>query len=108
MPKSQSGHRAVRTVSFLSLIIALTTTIQVGKWFDCAECHAEQEDHPLLQSFDMVSREAFFCLSDSGITVDSGWADIHLQEMQESLSEKHEGMGRQVRPWYSFRSSDCI
>lgn len=25
------------------------------KWFDCAECHAEQENHPLLQSFDMVS-----------------------------------------------------
>ncbi|KAH0841995.1 hypothetical protein FOPE_07076 [Fonsecaea pedrosoi] len=24
------------------------------KWFDCAECHAEQEDHPLLQSFDMT------------------------------------------------------
>ncbi|KAJ4562457.1 hypothetical protein HRR86_005174 [Exophiala dermatitidis] len=24
------------------------------KWFDCAECHAESEDHPLLQSFDMV------------------------------------------------------
>jgi len=25
------------------------------KWFDCAECHAEQESHPLMQSFDMVS-----------------------------------------------------
>ncbi|KAJ4538165.1 hypothetical protein HRR77_007204 [Exophiala dermatitidis] len=24
------------------------------KWFDCAECHAESEDHPLLQSFDMT------------------------------------------------------
>lgn len=28
---------------------------QIGKkWFDCAECHREQEDHPLLQSFEMV------------------------------------------------------
>ncbi|EXJ91904.1 hypothetical protein A1O3_00454 [Capronia epimyces CBS 606.96] len=26
------------------------------KWFDCAECHAEQEDHPLMQSFDMRLR----------------------------------------------------
>ncbi len=25
------------------------------KWFDCAECHRETEDHPLLQKFDMVS-----------------------------------------------------
>lgn len=24
------------------------------KWFDCAECHQEQADHELLQTFDMV------------------------------------------------------
>ncbi|KAL9042683.1 MAG: hypothetical protein Q9180_000428 [Flavoplaca navasiana] len=24
------------------------------KWFDCAECHAEQEDHSLLQQLDMT------------------------------------------------------
>ncbi|KAF2746018.1 hypothetical protein M011DRAFT_405129, partial [Sporormia fimetaria CBS 119925] len=24
------------------------------KWFDCAECHSETADHPLLQSFDMT------------------------------------------------------
>lgn len=24
------------------------------KWFDCAECHQEQEDHQLLQKFDMT------------------------------------------------------
>ncbi|KAL2213454.1 hypothetical protein CC79DRAFT_1391405 [Sarocladium strictum] len=24
------------------------------KWFDCAECHSEQEKHPLMQTFDMV------------------------------------------------------
>lgn len=24
------------------------------KWFDCAECHQEQADHPLQQSFEMV------------------------------------------------------
>lgn len=24
------------------------------KWFDCAECHYEQEDHPLLQSLEMT------------------------------------------------------
>ena len=27
------------------------------KWFDCAECHQEQESHQLLQSFEM----AFAC-----------------------------------------------
>ena len=24
------------------------------KWFDCAQCHHEQEDHPLLQKFEMT------------------------------------------------------
>ncbi|KAI2488389.1 hypothetical protein P3342_008656 [Pyrenophora teres f. teres] len=24
------------------------------KWFDCAECHQEQSDHPLMQTFDMT------------------------------------------------------
>ncbi len=24
------------------------------KWFDCAECHQEQEDHALLQRFEMI------------------------------------------------------
>ncbi|AEO69456.1 uncharacterized protein THITE_2146429 [Thermothielavioides terrestris NRRL 8126] len=24
------------------------------KWFDCPECHAEQESHPLLQRFEMT------------------------------------------------------
>ncbi|EHK41154.1 uncharacterized protein TrAtP1_004574 [Trichoderma atroviride] len=24
------------------------------KWFDCAECHQEQENHPLKQSFEMT------------------------------------------------------
>ncbi|KAL9484868.1 hypothetical protein ACSS6W_003657 [Trichoderma asperelloides] len=24
------------------------------KWFDCAECHQEQESHPLKQSFEMT------------------------------------------------------
>ncbi|KAF3800269.1 hypothetical protein GCG54_00007716, partial [Colletotrichum gloeosporioides] len=24
------------------------------KWFDCAECHQEQERHPLMQTFDMT------------------------------------------------------
>lgn len=24
------------------------------RWFDCAECHQEQETHPLLQAFEMV------------------------------------------------------
>jgi len=30
------------------------------KWFDCAECHAEQENHPLLQTFDMVGFTSLF------------------------------------------------
>lgn len=34
---------------------ALTARPRPGrKWFDCAECHAEQESHPLTQSFDMT------------------------------------------------------
>lgn len=24
------------------------------KWFDCVECHMEQEDHPLKESFEMI------------------------------------------------------
>lgn len=24
------------------------------KWFDCVECHKEQENHPLLQKFEMT------------------------------------------------------
>ncbi|KAI9166750.1 hypothetical protein HJFPF1_02864 [Paramyrothecium foliicola] len=24
------------------------------KWFDCADCHKEQESHPLVQSFEMI------------------------------------------------------
>ncbi|KAK3380235.1 hypothetical protein B0T24DRAFT_614626 [Lasiosphaeria ovina] len=24
------------------------------KWFDCADCHQEQETHPLLQRFEMI------------------------------------------------------
>lgn len=28
------------------------------KWYDCAECHQEQEDHQLLQTFDMVGTRA--------------------------------------------------
>lgn len=24
------------------------------KWFDCSECHQEQESHPLLQRFEMI------------------------------------------------------
>lgn len=24
------------------------------KWFDCVDCHREQENHPLLQTFEMV------------------------------------------------------
>ncbi|KAI9744286.1 MAG: hypothetical protein M1818_002438 [Claussenomyces sp. TS43310] len=34
------------------------------KWFDCAECHHEQESHPLLQTLDMASRtlhDTFAC-----------------------------------------------
>lgn len=30
--------------------------LQGRKWFDCAECHAEQEDHHLLRKTDMVGR----------------------------------------------------
>ena len=40
----------------LSVPYSYLLTITSGrKWFDCAECHAELEDHPLLQQFEMVS-----------------------------------------------------
>ena len=34
--------------------------VQGRKWFDCAECHVEQEDHPLLQQLDMVNAPMLF------------------------------------------------
>ena len=47
------------------------------KWFDCAECHMEQEDHPLLQKFDMVR-----CLAASCDTLSLNHdADLCLQKM---------------------------
>ena len=42
-------------------------TLWLGrKWFDCAECHQEQEDHSLLQRFVMVyATEIFHVLTFS-------------------------------------------
>lgn len=57
-PKSQSGHHAVcrstpgapqQRSPFDSFVF------QSGKkWFDCSECHTEEETHPLLQKFEMI------------------------------------------------------
>lgn len=41
------------------------------KWFDCAECHQEQEDHQLLQKFDMVfTEQAYHLLTFSNESID--------------------------------------
>lgn len=34
--------------------MSLTPRPSGKKWFDCPECHQEQESHPLLQSFEMT------------------------------------------------------
>lgn len=34
--------------------LIVVANYQGRKWYDCAECHHEQEDHQLLQKFDMV------------------------------------------------------
>ncbi|KAL7274370.1 hypothetical protein RUND412_002740 [Rhizina undulata] len=36
------------------------------KWFDCAECHAETEDHKLLQRFEMVFLPLYPLLISTG------------------------------------------
>ncbi|KAI4259338.1 MAG: hypothetical protein L6R42_004611 [Xanthoria sp. 1 TBL-2021] len=38
----------------LNAQVAIRSPWKGRKWFDCAECHAEQEDHPLLQQLDMT------------------------------------------------------
>jgi hypothetical protein len=51
-PKSRSARRAVGASPCLR---ENEGSRQPGKkWFDCAECHAEQADHALTQTFDMV------------------------------------------------------
>ncbi|RFU80012.1 zinc finger protein [Trichoderma arundinaceum] len=41
--------------SILACLIANIARPSSGrKWFDCAECHQEQESHPLMQSFEMT------------------------------------------------------
>ncbi|KAI9835234.1 MAG: hypothetical protein M1838_005357 [Thelocarpon superellum] len=46
---------AVSPVNDHTLRLRLTTDDHPGqKWFDCAECHQEQEDHPLMQKFDLT------------------------------------------------------
>lgn len=61
MPKSLSGRHAVRPPTvppvFDSLSLSILTSRLLGpgqKWFDCVDCHREQENHPLLQRFEMV------------------------------------------------------
>lgn len=35
-------------------VLSSSLTLVGRKWFDCADCHRETEDHPLQQSFDMT------------------------------------------------------
>ncbi|KAF7550209.1 hypothetical protein G7046_g8088 [Stylonectria norvegica] len=34
--------------------ILLISSISGKKWFDCVECHEEQENHPLAENFEMI------------------------------------------------------
>ena len=59
------------------------------KWFDCAECHQEQEDHPLMQRIEMV-RARFHVMLDTCIVLgtDDGrlisrLLGLRMQKMQE-------------------------
>ena len=54
MPKSPSDLHAVR-VSITFTFPHVDILLAGRKWFDCAQCHQEQESHQLLQTFDMVS-----------------------------------------------------
>ncbi len=54
-PKFPYGHHAVFLAFLESAVEDFTHGDSGRKWFDCADCHHEAEDHPLLQSFDMVS-----------------------------------------------------
>jgi hypothetical protein len=53
MRRSRSALHAVRP--FQPLAIARLTPNFVGrKWFDCAECHQESEDHELMQKLELI------------------------------------------------------
>lgn len=51
------------------------------KWFDCAECHAEQENHPLLQTVEMVRSKLYLAVALPLMSL----TDFCLQEVQESI-----------------------
>lgn len=54
-PKSPSARPAVRTHAAATPTASRPTDRRPGKkWFDCAQCHHETADHPLMQSFEMV------------------------------------------------------
>lgn len=53
--KSQFVPHAVRLLASFTLYAEPVLQAYLGrKWFDCAECHLEQETHSLQQNFDMV------------------------------------------------------
>lgn len=49
MPDTLNQH-----IFLVELIIQELTSFSGRKWFDCVECHAEQEEHPLKESFEMI------------------------------------------------------
>jgi uncharacterized CHY-type Zn-finger protein len=48
------------------------------KWFDCAECHQEQADHPLQQSFEMIfaCKKCKKCFRKDGREYEDRWAMV--------------------------------
>jgi len=51
-PRSPSARRAVGSPAYLTQNRGSSRPGK--KWFDCAECHAEQADHTLMQTFDLT------------------------------------------------------
>ena len=58
---------------------------QGQKWFDCAECHHEQEDHDLLQKLDMV--DSLLTWIRYGLVSDFNRRHLHARNVG-NVSEK--------------------
>ena len=59
--RSLSDPPAVRPLLYSRQEHSSPDRIPGRKWFDCAECHRETENHPLLQKSEMVFRPSLLC-----------------------------------------------
>ncbi|RDH29782.1 hypothetical protein BDQ94DRAFT_149840 [Aspergillus welwitschiae] len=61
------------------------------KWFDCAECHQEQESHTLTKTTEMVPTRTKL-LPQASITNRNPNLGLCVQEMQEMFPERRDGV----------------